>query len=237
MTHVPRSEQSHRSKEIERRLDTAADLLGDLTVLRALGDNPGRFQNMLPRMYVPNVRGTRLETPKDYQNDTSIPVVMLGTGEKLAIDNHMAAMHRQQVATLSEFALRNEYSARRDLVLSDATAGLAEAHKNDPYIELSHPDTEEPIGRTITNRAEVTIGSLPRIVHSRPVVVLSDVVYEPRLAGINLVHQLAHVDTRLTKPPILATDVYSDARSEEQYALELAETIAQKSLRRKSRQR
>lgn len=226
--------EKERIAEIDRTLESTASLLSTMRVIRSLGAQPGRFQDILADLYVPNVRkgsaGTRLVTPRKYINDTSIAVFALGPDESVQANRNMTTLHASQAAVLQNFANSNERPELRDAVVSEAAALLDEAFPDIPPVLLD--ESEEGVrAKTVTSNIELPIGTLPYIVKGRPAVYLPRTATStPRAIGLTLFHQLVHVDQVLTQDPIMSVQARSAHQINEEEARNLESYVAQASL-------
>lgn len=220
MARISKAEQS-RTHQIDEAMESVSSLLSGMRVIRALGAQPGKYIDILSNMYPPNVRhGVRskqsvtiLETPKDYQNDTSIALFMANSGEVLVPSAGMMTMHRDQLNVVRDITPLDDQEG----VLHDAIMGIDDAIDAAKPFLLPMRDSKET-GRqvTITVDAKVTIGGLPRTVRGRPAIYLPRATgFTRESVGLMLFHQIAHADHALHDIPQISTMPSSDRRDEE----------------------
>jgi hypothetical protein len=173
MVFTSKAEQS-RHKEIDRTMTTAASLLGELEVLNGLKPHPGRFQNLLASLYVPNLRGDRLVTPRKNNNGTSIAIFSLKQGESVNVNRQMTTMHDDQVEVISNAFNQMVVPVEGDDPLDMARQELDLAFNSYPRVERPTQSHEDEVrDQTLVLSAELSIGSLVRIIKGRPMIFLA----------------------------------------------------------------
>jgi hypothetical protein len=179
-----------------------------LDVLKANGDsNPGRFIDILTNTYVSNRRGNRLVTPKEYQTGTSIPVEALDPYEVVSASQHMASMHDYQGATVESLALMEGEDP--EAIVEEAQRRLHQSFREDPSLALINEQGRLVMSMTTDIAAAIAIGAFNRSIHARPIMLLSTIpTVTMRSGALEVIHQLSHIDQRLTKMPILDGDLY-----------------------------
>ncbi|MDB5167639.1 MAG: hypothetical protein JWN26_784 [Candidatus Saccharibacteria bacterium] len=244
MLNISKAEKS-RTHEIDEAMESVASLLGGMRVIKALGAQPGRFMDILADLYVPNARPgrinnqsvTRLMTPSEHKNDTSIPLFLLNRGEFVVPNRDMMTLHADQRDVLDEFTKNRGTTAEVASVLPQAVQLLDVEIKNTEPLSLSTIESDDE-GRqlTATTDVNVTIGSLPRIIRGRPAIYLPRTELSPRSVGLMLFHQLIHVDQALHHPPVLTTQAMSERATNEEEARKLENKLGIASLPYRMRQ-
>ena len=243
MLNISRAEKS-RTYEIDEAMESVASLLSGMRVIKALGAQPGRFMDILDKLYVPNAKPgrrnkqpiTRLLTPDAYKNNSSIPLFMLNRGELVLPSKDMMTLHNDQLVVLDKFAMKNGTNSEQGPLIPMAMQLLNEKINNvQPLSLLSIGSDDEGHQLTATTDIELTIGSLPRIVRGGPAVYLPRTELPSRSVGLMLFHQLVHVDQALHHEPVLTTKVISERGRNEEEARDLAYKLGLYSLQYRMR--
>jgi hypothetical protein len=226
MTYTSRSEHE-RHEYIDDRLERARDILevaltDDGLFMRSFGETARRLLLLTDSLYIPNVRSNgRLSTPKQYQNDTSIPVFALNDAEEIYVNESMTKLHATQVVSL------RDYADTRDLIpgtlVDSAKKVLHEAFEDTAALNLGRPSQE----KVVTMAANIQIGNTSYEVLGRPAIILRTREFDTtRIADRSTIRGLSYVDSLLTKEPVKYTKRDKAKKSDESKAKEFEQAVS-----------
>jgi hypothetical protein len=239
MSAIPPEELSRRSDDIEHAMETVASLLlGTMPVIRYLGRTAGQYQNILSEFYIPNLRDGRLVTPREHRNEESLPIFSLRANEAVSIDENMTTLHVDQIAMLQGLSAGNEGEGNQPLI-DEVRTKLHESFRPDKQVSLNVADIHADMRpRTLTSKANINVGQLPKIVQGRPAIFLVAHSTDPesvfnlrRSDGLSLLHQIVHVDQILHNEPTATTRFNVESGIYEDQADSIVREIAKITLR------
>lgn len=200
-----------RIQKFDVAVEAAASLLGGIRVIRALGAQPGRYVDALASLYLPNAKQakykgqtvTKLVTPKKYTNNTSIPLVMVNSGEFLLPSRDMMTQHKDQMDVFKKFTEKNVRPDEVDSVISDVELLFDEGIKaTEPFSLRMTESGDEGRPKTIATSVKAVIGSVPYSVKARPATYLPITETLTRESvGRMLLHSLGHTVNILHNDP------------------------------------
>ena len=226
MTYNSRSKHE-RHEYIDDRLERARDILkvalkDDGLFMRSFGETAQRLLLLTDSLYIPNVRsGRRLSIPKQYQDETSIPIFALNEVEEIYVNESMTNLHAAQVASLRDYADTRELIP--DTLVDSAKKALHEAFGNTAALSLGRPSQE----KVVTMAANIQIGNTSYEVLGRPAIILRTREFDTtRIADRSTIRSLSYVDRLLTKEPVKYTHRDRAKKNDESKAKEFEQAIS-----------
>jgi hypothetical protein len=226
MTYISKFERE-RHEYVDDRVERARDVLevalkDEGAFMRSFGETAKRLLLLTDSLYVPNIRSNgRLSTPRQYQNDTSIPIFALNDGEEVHVNESMTSLHSTQVASL------NDYADDKDLVPNALVGAVKKAlhgvFENTAAVSVGRPSQE----RVMTTAANIQIGHASYEVLGRPAIILRTREFDTtRLDDRSIIRSLSHADRLLTKQPVKYAYRGWAKKSDEGNAREFEEAVS-----------
>ncbi len=230
--------ERRRHKVIDETLQVTTDMLRDPSIsAHPLGEWAVQSLHIMDSyFYVPNMSGNRIRPQNRHMNDQSIPLFALNSDEEVVLDSSMPTMHARQKDAFTTFAKG---------IGSPVDAGRIGAVNQ--TLQRSFSGSNHPLGLngypagTFSARIQTHFEKdsddgpvvIPRTVEGSPIVLLSTADTSPAMRGLQMIHQLAHVEQMLDAGPIETATLYSVDHAREADARQTTRSIA-KVLRRHS---